>query len=104
MVADVLHAVALLGVSVENPADQILALAGEELGKRVVSTHDLLVEVARLRVFKRQIAADHGVEDDTGRPDVRFEAVIPLAGDHLGRSVAGRAASSLQGGSRLVHI
>ena len=89
MVADVLNAIPLLRISVQNPTDQVLALTGEELGKRVVSTHDLLVEVARLRIFKRQITADHGVEDDARRPDVRLEAVIPLSGDHLWRSVAG---------------
>ena len=65
VVSDVANTIALLRVRVENTPNQVLALGTEELGHRVVSGHDFLVQIAGLWVLKRQVAADHGIEHDT---------------------------------------
>lgn len=88
VVADVLDAEAFLGVRIQNLSYEILALGRQEFGHLVISAHDLFVQVRGFGVFKGQIASDHGVEDHTRGPDVRLQTVIPLAGDHLGGSIA----------------
>ena len=83
MVPNLRNPDASLGVRVQNLSNDVLALRGEELGHLVISGHDFLVEIGRLGVLKGQVASDHGVENDTARPDVSLEAVITLASDHL---------------------
>ena len=104
VVSDVVHVVPLLWIGVEYPANHVLALRAEELGQGVVGTHDLLVQIARLRILKGQVAANHGIEDDARRPNVGSEAVVPLASDHFGRSIARRATSRLESGGLLIHV
>lgn len=74
---------ASLWVRVQNLCDDVFALGGEELWHLVISGHNFLVEIGCLGILKRQIAGNHGVENDAARPDVRLQAVITLASDHL---------------------
>lgn len=83
VVADLLDGDALRRISLKDTVDHVLRLRRQELGQRVVCVENLSVQVRRLLVLERQIAAEHGVEDDTARPQVRHEAVILLASDHL---------------------
>ena len=83
MVPDLRYPYTRLWICVQNLLYDVFALGGEELGHLVISGHDLLVQVRRLRVLERQIAGHHGVEDDAAGPDVRLQAVITLASDHL---------------------
>ena len=72
------------------------AIGRQELGYFEVSCHNLLVKVGSFRVFKRQEATDHGVEDDSAGPDIRLEAHVSLPGDHLWGRVAGRPTGCLK--------
>ena len=53
VVSDVIYPVPLLWVSIKNSSDQIFALARQELRKSVLSSHNFLVQVGSLRIFKR---------------------------------------------------
>lgn len=88
MVSDLVDAVPLLGVRVQDAPDDVFALAREKLGKSVLSSHDFLVKVRSLRILEGQVTADHSVEYHTAAPDISFETVVPLACDHLWRCVA----------------
>ena len=59
---------------------------------------NLLVELGRVGVLEWQVATDHCVEDDSTAPNICLETMVSLAGDHLRRGVARRAAGCLQGG------
>ena len=83
MIPDLRDPYTSLRVRIQDLLDDVFALGGEELGHLVISGHDLLVEVGRFRVFKGQIACNHGVEDDSTGPDISLEAVITLSSDHL---------------------
>ena len=104
MVSDVAYAVALLRVRIQDTPDQVLALGAEELWHRVVSRHDLLVKITRLRVLEGQITTDHGIKHDTRGPDVCAETMIPLACNHLGGCIARRTTGRLERGTAFVHV
>mmetsp|Transcript_181461 Transcript_181461/g.576028 ORF Transcript_181461/g.576028 Transcript_181461/m.576028 type:complete len:243 (+) Transcript_181461:1577-2305(+) len=57
---------------------------------------DLVVEHRLVLILKGQEATDKGKQDHTAAPDVAALGRVALARDHLGRRVAGRAASRLQ--------
>lgn len=63
--ADVRRGEALGRVRVQDPLHQVAAVVAHELRDRVIRIEDLLVEHVGLRVLERQVAADHGVENDT---------------------------------------
>jgi len=102
--ADVADLVALVRVGVQNARQHVLAVGAEELGQRVLRVHDLFVEVRRLGVLEGQVAAHHRVQHHARAPDVRADAVVLLAGNHFGRSVAGRTTGCLQQLVFLVHV
>ena len=56
---------ALGRVCIQDPLHQVAAVVAHELRDRVIRIEDLLVEHIGLRVLERQVAADHGVENDT---------------------------------------
>jgi hypothetical protein len=76
----------LVRVSYENLGQNVLCVRREKLGQGVVGGENLLVEVARLLIFVGQVAAEHGVENYTERPDVRLEAVVLISSNHLRNS------------------
>lgn len=82
------------------------AVLRQELRDFEIAGQDLLVQIRSLRVLKGKEAADHGVEHHAAAPDVRLEAQVLLACDHLRSGVARRAASRFQLllRSRSVHI
>ena len=64
MISDVLYGESLDRIRVENEGDQVFGFLTEERGQFVVSTEDLLVKLLGVLVLKRQVAADHCVEND----------------------------------------
>ena len=104
MVADVLDSEALGRIRIQDARYQVLGLIAEERRQFVLSIQNLLVQFLRVLVLERQIAADHGVQDDSAGPNVGTESEVPLALDHLGRSVARTAASSLEALAMLVQV
>lgn len=94
----------LLWVSVQDLLDQVLRRLRYETRYQVVAVYDFLVQLACVRVFERQVAAHHGVEDDAAAPDVRVQALVPLASDHLGRCVAGTTTSRFEGVALVVGV
>lgn len=101
---DVLDSNTRLGVRVQDLLNEVLALRREELGHLVIGSHNLLVQIRCLGVLEGEVASDHGVENDTTRPNVRLQTVISLPGDHLGRCIAWRATRCLQRLILLVHV
>ena len=96
VIANILDAESLGRVRVQDIVDQISGMLREERRFFVFSLYDLLVELLRILVFKRQIAADHGKEDDARAPDVGTQPVVTLTSNHLGSGVAGRSAGCLE--------
>lgn len=88
MVPDIACLESLSWIRVQNLCDKIATVVSDELRDGVVGIQDLLVEDVRLGVLKWQIAADHGVEDDSAGPDVSWQSVVVFAGDHLGCGIA----------------
>lgn len=84
-----------LGVDVKYFLDHILALGRDEARYQIVAVEYFLIELACVRVFERQISADHGVEDDTQTPNVGLKSPVAPSRDHFGRRIARTAASCL---------
>ena len=70
--------------------DETLNFLTEEAGELVTCIQDFLVQALRVRVFKGQMSAHHGVEHDTGAPQVCLGTEVFEAFDQLGRRVAWR--------------
>lgn len=104
MVADVLDIEALGRVRIQDARYQVLGLVAEERRQFVFSVQNLLIQLLRVLVLERQIAADHGVQDDSAGPNVGAESEVPLALDHLGRGVARTAAGGLEALAMLVEV
>ena len=58
------------GIGHENLLNDVLGIVREELWKRVISIHDLLVQVGCLLILKWQVPAEHGIQNDTTTPNV----------------------------------
>ena len=67
---------------------------GEEASEFVFGVQDLLVQALSVGVFKGQVSANHGVEDNSSTPEVSFLTIILKAFDQFRRSIAWRSASS----------
>lgn len=106
MLPDLVHVDPLRRISHEDPRDHVLSFRREEVRQGVVGIQDLPVQIGRLLVFVRQVATEHGVEDDSARPEIGHEAVVLVAGNHLKthqnlntyfrRGIARRATGGLQ--------
>lgn len=96
MLPDVFDGVALEGVGVQDLLEHVAGVIADVLGAVVLAGEYLFVECGGVGVFEGQLAADHGEEDDAAGPDVDVYAVVGLAGDHLGRGLAGTAAGRLE--------
>ena len=83
-------------ISVQNLCDKVAAVLAYEIWDAVVSIENLFVKHICFGVFKRQVTADHRVENNTAGPDICWQAMIMFAGDHLWRSIARATACSFQ--------
>lgn len=84
-----------LWVRIEDLCYEIFALGRQELWHLVVCGHDLFVQVRCLWVLEWQVAGDHGVKDDSARPNIRLKTMIALACNHLRCGIAWRATGRL---------
>lgn len=69
-----------------------------------LTAQDFLVQFGRRLVFKREVACDHGEEDDAAGPHIDARPVVLETVNHFWCCVAGRAASCLQHLARLVGV
>lgn len=76
---------AIAGSDAQTLPDQILALASQTRSELELGHADLLI------LLKRDIAADHVVEEDSQRPNGGGIAVVARASDPFGRGVHTRA-------------
>ena len=72
MVPDLRYSDSSLWICVQNLLYDVFALGREELWHLVISGHDLLVQIGCLGVLERQVACNHGIKDDSTRPDIRL--------------------------------
>lgn len=83
-------------ICVENSFEYFLRISWKYFGSLVLSCHDFFVKLACVLVFKRQVSAQHCIEDDPTGPDISTHALVALACDHLRGSIAWRSASSFK--------
>ncbi len=93
-----------IGVHIQDTPQHLLGVGSQHFRLLVFSRHDLFVELVGIGILKREVPAEHRVEDDSARPDIDVEALVSFAGDHLGSGIAGRATSSLEFFSGLVLV
>lgn len=73
----------LFWVSIEDLCQKISSFIGDKLRDLVVSAEDLFVELGSFRILKGQVAANHGIQHNSGAPDVRLKTVIAFSSNHL---------------------
>lgn len=64
----------------------------------------LFVKLRSILILKGQISADHGKENDSSRPHIGEQTIIPITSNHFWRGIAGRPTGSLQRFSFLIGI
>jgi hypothetical protein len=75
-------------VSVQDLLDQILAALGNKTWDKVVTVQDFLIEFICVRIFKREIATRHSIENDTAAPNIRVQTIVAFTSNHLWSSIA----------------
>ena len=101
---DLFRCITLIRVRLENLIDQINALWRQSLWHLELATKNLLIELSRGFVFKRQVAGNHSKKNDTTGPYIDTGAVVLQSIDHLRCCVAGRATRRLEELSLLVSV
>ena len=96
MRSDITSCESFIRVGVKDLLKQVAAIVTDELRNGVLGIQDLFVQNIGFRVFKWQITANHGVENDSTRPNVSGQPMVVLSSDHLGRSIARTTASSFE--------
>ena len=91
-------------ISDKDLGEDIFGLCRQELGQAVLCIHDFLVQIRRFLVFEGQISAQHGVQDHSTAPNVRFKSMIAISSNHLGSSVAGASTGCLQSLTLFIHV
>ena len=94
--SDITSRESFIRVGVKDLLEQVAAIVTDELRNGVLGIQDLFVQNIGFRVFKWQITANHGVENDSTRPNVCGQPMVVLPGDHLGRSIARTATRSFE--------
>ena len=102
--ADVIYQESLLRICVQHFPDQVFRCFRNYPRDQVVAVQDLLVQLACVWVFEREVTASHGIEDDTTTPNVRIETVVLFASDHFRSCVAWTSTGSFQSLPFLVHV
>lgn len=70
MLSDICSVISGLRVSVKYLPKKIRGFVRNELGQTKVTLQNLLVQLGSVRVFKRQVPADHGIKDNTTTPNI----------------------------------
>ena len=99
------YGVASVGISLQRLTNEVGAVRGQELGDFVVACENLLIQIGRFRVFKRQKPTDHRKQNHPTTPYIRFQPRVPLPSNHFGCCIARRPTGSFQRASRrLIHV
>lgn len=104
MLPDFCSSWASLGVDVKYFLNHVLALGRDKARYQIVTVEYFLIKLARIRVFERQVPADHCVEDDAQTPYVGLKTPVTASSDHFGRRIAWTAASCLKELSSFVGV
>ena len=94
VVSYVLYCVALGWIWVQNQVYQVFCVVRQKTGHFVVCLQNLLVQLLGVLIFKRQVAADHCVEDHTWRPNISSKPQVLLSLDHFWSCKAGTTTRS----------
>lgn len=78
-----------VGVGAEDLFEDFFGVGSQHFRFFVLSHHDFFVEFVGVGVFEGEEAAEHCIEDDAAGPDIDVGALISLACDHFGCSIAG---------------
>lgn len=104
MSSDIGNFKSFYGIRVEYFLYNVFVLGSYETRYDIVAGQDFFVEFVGVRIFKREIATSHGVENNSARPDVTCKAVVFFTCNHLWSCVAGTATSGLQSLVRCICI
>jgi hypothetical protein len=90
------YSVTLLRVNDKDLFHHVLKSVRESWRHGILRGLDLLIELGSVLVLKRQIASDHGKENHSATPDIRHQAMISVAFDHLRSRVTWTSTSSFK--------
>lgn len=77
------NCVSFLRVDTNHTSDQILAITGKLSSEFEFALQNVLIELLDGLSFKRDTNVEHGVEEDSERPDVYPEPSVPFLKDDL---------------------
>lgn len=83
-------------VDVQNTSQNIFGISRQYFGQFKISSDDFFVQFICVGVFEREVAAQHGIQNDSARPNVCIKALIFFACDHLRSGIARRATGSFE--------
>lgn len=83
-------------IDIQNVPEDIASLSGKDFGHLEIPRNNLLIKFAGVWVLEGQITTQHGINDDSARPNIDVHAFVFFTCDHLRGSVAGRSTSSFQ--------
>ena len=84
VISNVVDGKSSLWISIKDSSNEVFALSAQELGKSILGSHDLLVQIGGLWILERQVTAHHGIKHNATAPNISFEPMIPFSGDHFG--------------------
>ena len=96
VVSNLFNRVPFVRIGHQNFWNEMGAICREEGRRFVFARHNFLVQIWCFGVFKGQKTTDHGIEDYTAWPHVRFQSVVLFTSNYFWRSIARRSASCLQ--------
>ena len=88
MIHDLIRIHPFIRIVFQDPIHQILAALGHPSRNFELTIQYLFIKFISIRVLKRQIATDHGEENDPTAPHVNLGPVIFFASDHFGCCIA----------------
>lgn len=92
-----LDSIPFFRIRIQNLLNEIPSRLRHIIRYTVVTIQNFLIKFVSIGIFKRQVAAKHGVQNDSAGPYINLKALIVLSSYHFGSGVAWTAASCLEG-------
>ena len=86
----------LCRVGIQNLFHEVFQVDWKWWWYRVITSQNLLIQFVGIWILEGKVSTCHSVENDAAGPDIRSEAVVLLAGNHLRGSIARTATSCLK--------
>jgi hypothetical protein len=96
MIEDLRDVEAGIRVGLEYPTQEIAGLVRYIVGQRKIRLHNQRVQLPHAIGLEREVAVEHGVEDDPGAPDVDESSVVTVAFEDFGGDVGGSATTIVE--------